>query len=122
MTLHGPLNDFNFSANEMLKNMHILKLEDIYKIELAKFMHNSVNDKLPPAFLHFFTKIQDMHSYNLRSTKSKVYFTPRCRTAKYRNSFKHTGIKLWENIDSNIKKLKLNTFAAKLKTSIIECY
>ena len=45
MTLHGPLNDFNFSANEMLKNMHILKLEDIYKIELAKFMHNSVNDK-----------------------------------------------------------------------------
>ena len=31
MTLHGPLRDFNFSAEEMFKNMNLLKLEDIKK-------------------------------------------------------------------------------------------
>ena len=41
MTLHGPLKNFYFSANEMLKNMDLLKPDDIVKLELAKFMHRA---------------------------------------------------------------------------------
>ena len=77
MTLHGSLKELNFSANEMLKNMHILKLEDIYKVELAKFMHNLFDVKVPPTFSNISTKFEDMHKYNLRSTRSKIFFFPR---------------------------------------------
>ena len=47
MTLHGPLKDFYFSANEMFKNMDLLKTEDIFKLELAKFMHRAESKNIP---------------------------------------------------------------------------
>ena len=76
MTLHGPLKDCNFSALEMMKKMKILNIDDIQNLELAKFMHRAANNKLPPTFTSFFTKIENMHNYPLRSIKTKTYYPP----------------------------------------------
>ena len=122
MTLHGPLKDFNFSALEMMKNLKILQLEDIRQLELAKFMHKSVNNKLPSTFNSFFTKIENMHSYKLRSIKTQVYYPPKYKTAKCRNSYKLAGIQLWQKLDPKLKKLELKTFSSKLKKILISKY
>ena len=85
MTLHGPLKDFHFSANEMFKNMELLKIEDIFKLELAKFMHRAESKTLPENFESYFTRIETMHSYNLRSIRNKTFYTKSTKIAKYRN-------------------------------------
>ena len=46
MTLHGPLQNFHFGAHEMFKNMNLLKTEDIYKLEMAKFMYRMYHKRI----------------------------------------------------------------------------
>ena len=82
MTLHGPLKDFYFSANEMFKNLDLLRLDDIYQLELAKFMHRAYNKDLPQNFDVYFTRIEDMHSYNLRSIHNKTFYSKTSKTKK----------------------------------------
>ena len=122
MTLHGPLKDFHFSANEMFKNMDLLKTEDIFKLELAKFMHRAESKNLPENFENYFTRIENMHSYNLRSAKQKNFYTKPTNTAKYRNWLTNSGVTLWQNIPSEMKKLSYKNFAKKYKQNIIELY
>ena len=110
MTLHGPLKGFHFSANEMFKNMELLKLEDIYKLELAKFMHRAESKSLPENFESYFTRIETMHSYNLRSIQNKTFYTKSTNTAKYRNWLTNSGVNLWKNISSEMKTLPYKSF------------
>ena len=123
MTLHGPLESMNFSADEMTKNINILKFEDIFKLELAKFMHRANYNKLPSTFSNFFTKTNTMHHYNLRSNKEQRFFVPKCRTAKYRKSFKLLGIDLWNKLNIDLKEIAfLSPFAKKYQASMIKLY
>ena len=122
MTLHGPLKDFYFSANEMFKNMDLLKTEDIFKLELAKFMHRAESKNLPENFENYFTRIENMHSYNLRSVKQKTFYTKATNTAKYKNWLTNSGVTLWQSIPTDMKKLSYKNFANKFKQNVIESY
>ena len=96
MTLHGPLRDFNFSAEEMFKNMNLLKLDDIRKLELAKFMHRAVNKNLPENFEFYFTRINQMHPYPLRSINFQAFYEKPTNTAKYQKWITNSGVELWK--------------------------
>ena len=52
MTLHGPLKNFKriISNIEIYQSMGILKINNIYQLELGKIMHPAHNNKLPEAF------------------------------------------------------------------------
>ena len=122
MTLHEPLRDLNFSADEMFKNLNLLRLDDIYKLELAKFMHRAVNKNLPQNFEFHFTRINEMHPYNLRSIRKQAFYSKLTKTAKYRNWITNSGISLWKDIPSNVKDLSYKSFAKKYKTMIVDSY
>ena len=50
------------------KNLSLLKLEDIYKLELAKFMYQLSFNKLPKIIELAFPKIENIHNHNTRHT------------------------------------------------------
>ena len=122
MTLHGPLQNFFFSAFEMFKNMDLLKTEDIYKLEMAKFMYRLYHKELPNAFNEHFTRIDTMHSYQLRSVKTKVFYTKSARSKQYKSWVTHAGVELMSQIDSSLKDLSLKSFSLQLKKDIINNY
>ena len=122
MTLHGPLQDFYFSANEMFKNMNLLKIEDIFLLELAKFMHRAHSKNLPSNFETYFTRIEDMHNYNLRSIKNKTFYTKSTNTAKYRKWLTNSGVELWKTITPELKNLSYKCFSQKYKQNIVDSY
>ena len=122
LTLHGPLKDFYFSANEMFKNMDLLKLDDIVKLELGKFMHRAESKSLPENFENYFTRIENMHNYNLRSINRKTFYTKSANTTKYKNWVTNSGIRLWEEISPALKKLPYKNFAKSYKQQILESY
>jgi len=43
---------------QLYKNLNFLKLNDIYRLELAKFMHQLYNNKLPKVFTNKLTKLE----------------------------------------------------------------
>ena len=122
MTLHGPLKDFYFSANEMFKNMDLLRLDDIYQLELAKFMHRAYANDLPQNFNIYFTRIEDMHKYNLRSIKNKTFYSKASKTKKYRQWITNSGVDLWQKIPAELKTLSLNAFSKQYKDTIVDAY
>ena len=63
--------------NTMYKQLNILKISDIYHLELGKFMYQLYSDKLPAVYVQLFKKIKEIHSYNTRQTEKSNYFLPR---------------------------------------------
>ena len=122
LALHGPLQNFHFGAHEMFKNMSLLKTEDIYKLEMAKFMYRMYHKQLPNAFNNYFTRIDSMHTYQLRSVKNKVFYTKTASTKQYKSWVSHAGVELWSKIDPSIKELSFKSFSLQLKKDWINEY
>ena len=102
--------------------MNLLKTEDICKLEMAKFMHRLYNKELPNAFNEHFTRIDSMHTYNLRSVKSKVFYSKFARSNQYKSWVTHAGVDLWSKIDTSLKELSLKSFSLQFKKDIINSY
>ena len=53
-------------VSHFYQNLNLLKLNDIYKLELAKFMHKLYNNNLPIVFQNRFAKIEKVYTYVTR--------------------------------------------------------
>ena len=84
----------------------MLKVSDIARLELAKFMYRYHKFKVPNLFIieNYFTPIDEIHSYNTRSSSSECYFLPSGNTTAGRLSLLLRGIKLWNAIPLGIKQ------------------
>ena len=67
------------SVSPKYKQKKILKLYDIHKMELAKFMFKLKNQLLPENFNSFFVSISAIHKYSTRINQSDNKFLPRER-------------------------------------------
>ena len=93
--------------------MNLLKIEDIFLLELGKFMHRANSNNLPTNFDAYFTRIENMHSHNLRSIKNKTFYSKFSKTNKYKNWLTNSGVDLWKKIDPGLKTLSYKGFAKK---------
>ena len=53
-------------VTQLCKNLKLLKLRDVYNLELDKFMHQIYNNKTPFLFQDKFTKLEKIHSHKTR--------------------------------------------------------
>jgi len=58
----------------------VLKLNDIYRIELAKFMHKIPHGALHKIYDNFFQNISNVYSYNTGFADNQTYFVQRIYT------------------------------------------
>ena len=105
----------------LYQKLNILKLADIYGLELAKYMHQLRNNKLPFS-LYDYVKLNEIHSHNTRQTQNAVYFKPRVKKSIGKELLVYRGVKLWENIDNSIKSLSWHSFKKRLKRRLISNY
>ena len=62
---------------QLYKKIKLLKLKDVYKLELAKFMHKLFYDKLFFVFQKRFIKVEKIYSYKTRKPVNlKLLFIP----------------------------------------------
>jgi len=55
--------NYSCHVTPLYKNLDALKLNDIYRIELAKFMHELHHGALYKIYDNFFQNISNVHSY-----------------------------------------------------------
>ena len=93
----------------------ILKLPELYTLEIAKLMQQYSHHTLPQPFSTFFTPISPVHERFTRAkTENKVYF-PKFPTACFQKSSKYEGAKIWNSIPIEIRKLTFHKFKNKYK-------
>ena len=66
---------YNAHSEPLFKNVHLLKIEDIFKVQQLKFYYRLVNDLLPTYFNCFpITPIHQIHQHSTRAS-SNLYTT-----------------------------------------------
>lgn len=90
----------------------LLRIDSLYKLEVTKFMYKFLNNNLPEPFSDYYHKVSSVHSLNTRRSASNSFYLPRFKRKGTQNSIKYTGIKIWEELPTEIK-LKINDVKPK---------
>ena len=78
-------------------------------------MYEYHNQLLPSVFNSFFTKVDQVHSYNTRHASKLSYSLPRVRTNYGKFNVRFQGSKIWNSIDEDFKSSSLSSFKLNLK-------
>ena len=69
---------YDAHTDPIFKELRILKFNDIYLLNLGKFMYSYQNDLLPSSFNDCFIEVNQVHHYNRRSFSNS--YTRFCKT------------------------------------------
>jgi len=113
--------DFIAHTNPIFKNLYLLKLEDIRKLQISQFMFMIRNNNSLINFQDMFILNNQIHSYNTRS--SKLFHLPRARTKIRQYSIKYQGPVIFNSLSNDIKEsVTYSSFTKKLKSHLISKY
>lgn len=105
---------YNDHTNQYFHNMRILKLNELFELQMAKYMYRLSNRLLPQGIYCAFNLNQHDHKYNTRRIFRTYYSTTEM------NSIGHS---IWNNLPDNIKNANnINIFKKRLKKSLLEKY
>ena len=111
-----------FRLDNYFLNLRILKVRDLYNLEVAKFMHSHNNKTLPDCFLSFFRESSQNHTHYTRASNDILYNTIRCRTARGQRSIRFHGPKVWNDIPRSTKEVSKLVFKKQFKTILLSRY
>ena len=103
----------------------MLKVSNITRLELAKFMYRYHKFKVPNLFIteNYFIPVNEIHSYNTRRSSSKcLNFLPSVNTTAGKRSLLFRGTKLWNAIPVDIKQYPYHKFVKYYKNYLIHKY
>ena len=99
----------------------ILKVQDIFKLQLTIFMYKYYNLQLPEQLLNIFTRNTDVHTHNTRHNRGPHTISRRSNVMS--RSFLCKGPDLWNNLPANLKEAtSINAFKRQSKTIYLHHY
>ena len=102
-----------FRLDNYYLNHRILKVKDLYDLEIAKFMHGHSQGTLPICFYSFFIESRNLHNYNTRATANSNYNISNFTTNWGKRSIQCYGPKIWNELPNEIKAYLLNFLSRK---------
>jgi hypothetical protein len=103
------------------KKNNILRLPDIYTLNVGIFMFKFTNSLLPSIFDNLFTTNSSIHRYPTRTAANLRI--PRVKTRLADSFITKTGVLIWNDLKSSLNvNTKLGTFKRALKLSITQNY
>ena len=106
----------------LYKSMKMLKVKDIYDLEIAKFMHSYYHCKLTTSFDNYFKNASNHHKHNARLIVNDNYYVERANTRKGQQFCSYIGVKIWSKLLPTIKQLTKYSFSTHIKKSMINNY
>ena len=82
---------FRTKITPLYKKLNLLKLDDIYSLELGNTMHKFHSGNLPDNFNHFFTPVNQVHCNATCSATRSAYFWQMAHTKYGKRSLRHLG-------------------------------
>ena len=108
-------------TNELFHNCKILKLADIYQLEISKYMYKFSSKMLPTNIQTIFTTSQSYHNYNTRNKNNPCI--QKYKSEQAINSICHKGPQIWQKVPNSIKSSRtLPCFKYKYKNYLLNRY
>ena len=107
----------------LFANLKLLQFNDLYYLNVGKFMYKFMNGFLPSCFNHYFTLTSDIHCHDTRSIKNKNLHVGFSRTTLFKISLIQRGIRYWNSLSLSLKtSLTLPIFMSPLKIQLLASY
>ena len=125
--------DYSFpSSDPLFFKLEILKIQDLFKLKISKFIYKSLNKDNPLNFHNWFILTSQIHNYNTRSKfigseqliSSNNLFIHTARTSHYGlKKIKVYGGKIWNELPPDLRVTNpCGLFNTKLKMQIVKNY
>ena len=98
----------------LFKSMKILKVKDIFELEIAKFMYSYYHSMFPENFDNYFKYASKHHDYKTRSITADNFYLERAKTRNGQRSCSFIGVKIWKNISPTLKQLPKYSFSKQI--------
>ena len=111
-------------ANSFYRQFKILRIDDLWKYEIAKFVHSTIYNKSKCFAVIFLNPWKAEHS-NLatRQSSDNTHLNiPPYHTAKLQRCIKYQGVKVWNSIPQEIKSFSFRKFKLHYKKSLLAHY
>ena len=106
----------HYDLKPIYKEMDILQVDDIYTLEVGKFMYKFINGLLPENFHEYFKYVSNVHQHNTRTARNMCLYPIRSNTKFSKNTLKYKGVEVWNKIPLAIKNLpSIKLFCSQLK-------
>ena len=109
-------------ATPYYKKLNILKLKDVYNLEVGKLMYKNSKNTLPKNFTTFFTETNTIHSHNTRASSRKNLAIPYYATNCLQKSIKYQGPTIWNEIPTEIRHASSAAFKKNYKKLLLDQY
>ena len=116
---------FNAHTDPLFKSLKLLKLPDIYKMQVAKYVRCCITKELPVALHHLTTLLKN---YNTRQNTNCKLQIPLTRTLVSTRSIVKMGPQIWNSLKPDIylnkrhSIVKKCTFVSRYKQEILNSY
>ena len=80
-----------------------MQVDDIFSLELGKFVYKFNNNQLPPVFDNYFKDLKEIRDHNTRG-KEDNYFVEKINSKMGSNTLKYRGVTLWKEIVASTKQ------------------
>ena len=108
-------------ADPLFKKSKILKIDDLYLLNLGSLMHKMNNGELPDVLESLFKKNKEIHKYPTR--QSDMYHIPKTRLRIMQNTLIFNGPKFWNSLQNELQQTSgFYTFKRKLKYELLSHY
>jgi len=114
-------NNYRCHITPVYKSLNILKLHDIYKLELAKLMHKFHHGMLPTSFKYLFQKTAEFHCHNTRYATNQNYFI-QVSTNAGKKTISSRGATHWVNVDQQLKDKSHIAFSNQYRSFLLLQY
>ena len=112
---------FRSPTNELHNELKLVKVKDIYHINILKFVYNSVNHISVKQFHNYFKMQNTRHMHNTR--QHNHLHVNRSKTSYGENMILNKGAVLWNSLNHIIQNSKsLNVFKKALRNFYLSKY
>ena len=107
---------FRTKITPLYKKLNLLKLDDIYSLELGKIIHKYHSGNLPDNVNHLFTPVNQVHCHATRSATRGAYFWQMAHTKYGKRSLRH------DKIDPSLHDSSQLTFKKQYRDLLMSSY
>ena len=112
---------FRTDTTKMHLDLDILKVHDIYRYQIQKFVYESLNESCIVQFHKYYRYNNAIHDQNTR--QQNELYKPRIKTNYGKSSLRYYGVVLWNRVDIKIRRsTTLDSFKGALRQTIIDSY
>ena len=112
---------YNESTNNHFKELNLLKLEEIYRIDLLSHYFSTFKLNMNPNLRSVLLSNSDYHNYNTRNRS--LLATPLFNRSQTQRCFLYRGVGEWNALPDSLKSLEYKgTFRKKVKEHLVLQY